>query len=913
MKKFIFSLVVIWLASLFCFIPANAYLGYNVGPRTYTLTSKYHLSGGEFDGEKLMLDAGETAIFDFYMPFNPMSMSLSYTTGNNCNLTVKGVNPYTVSLNSGTGREITIYFSSQSEKKGERVFSFSATGAVSIDAITFHKEMIETVQNYDSLFLCEQTDTESAIETAVLVDQKASMLMVNGSRRYLNNQDPTEVCLTYEGKIYLPAHTLARALGYYIEDMPERNYLLMRHDSFEYYFTQEGAFYQDFGNQKNTVSCKDVRIYKNGSTYLPLRFFAEATGRTVRYRDGIAVIDDKFTSADIIENETVFAEIQSLFAEFYPAESGGLVYYVAQNDQNASDSGDGSFLQPFKTLSKAAEVAQAGDTVIVREGVYRETLVPAHDGTATQPIVFQAAEGEEVILSANESVNGFALDDTYGEGIYKASVSWDLGAGRNQVFYNGTSLHEARYPNGPEALQMGSHNENPGSLWPVAGDFSCIPSQDETENLTVTSDTLLNQQQTDYWKGAYFVSMRGYCWTLSTAQVASSTTGSLTLTNPSAIYWDTEGSNYQFDGWEYGYLAGHINALDEPEEWILQNGQLYLIPPIGVTPETMEVEVKKRQLVADLSERQYVQLKGFTTIGGSIRMNESEMCLLDNLSMSYLNHYIISQDQHSGYIDNAVTTNANGAPQRGEVGIYIGGRDNIVINNRMSYAAAAAVYGVGRHFYIENNIIDNCGYAGSYVGGLYFSTEAWKDDATARGGHGIYANTIYNAGRAAMTHIRAAYGRLLPYLPEEIAFNDFHDSSLLSLDAGITYEYYILMGHEKLFTRYHHNYVYHTLPETNPYCFGIYHDGGTQNIDTYNNIIFSTQEGTGFTDYIHSAINNNSRAYCPQWNNRVLTEPIVGGKASLTEEHFPNRKPFYAGAYQEKEQDYLVNYNIYTS
>lgn len=44
-------------------------------------------------------------------------------------------------------------------------------------------------------------------------------------------------------------------------------------------------------------------------------------------------------------------------------------YYVSiyGNDENT-----GSSDRPFRTISKAAQIAEAGDTITVREGVYRE-------------------------------------------------------------------------------------------------------------------------------------------------------------------------------------------------------------------------------------------------------------------------------------------------------------------------------------------------------------------------------------------------------------------------------------------------------------------------------------------------------------------------------------------------------------
>src|SRR6185295_10012957 len=53
----------------------------------------------------------------------------------------------------------------------------------------------------------------------------------------------------------------------------------------------------------------------------------------------------------------------------------------------------------FKTLAAGAARAEAGTTVLIRAGVYREPLVPAASGTAERPIVFRNAEKETVTIA----------------------------------------------------------------------------------------------------------------------------------------------------------------------------------------------------------------------------------------------------------------------------------------------------------------------------------------------------------------------------------------------------------------------------------------------------------------------------------------------------------------------------------
>jgi hypothetical protein len=88
-------------------------------------------------------------------------------------------------------------------------------------------------------------------------------------------------------------------------------------------------------------------------------------------------------------------------------------YHVstAGSDRNA-----GSKSKPFKTISAAAKIAQPGDVVTVHEGLYRERVNPPRGGESDKKrIVYQAADGEKVVIKGSEIVKGWkkVADDTW--------------------------------------------------------------------------------------------------------------------------------------------------------------------------------------------------------------------------------------------------------------------------------------------------------------------------------------------------------------------------------------------------------------------------------------------------------------------------------------------------------------------
>lgn len=92
-----------------------------------------------------------------------------------------------------------------------------------------------------------------------------------------------------------------------------------------------------------------------------------------------------------------------------PPSGQGRTLHVAPNGSDAG--GDGSVSRPFASLKRAADRAQAGDTVLVRGGTYSlsgEQFITAR-GTENAWITLKAAPSEKVVLDAS----GAQLPDLY--------------------------------------------------------------------------------------------------------------------------------------------------------------------------------------------------------------------------------------------------------------------------------------------------------------------------------------------------------------------------------------------------------------------------------------------------------------------------------------------------------------------
>lgn len=84
-------------------------------------------------------------------------------------------------------------------------------------------------------------------------------------------------------------------------------------------------------------------------------------------------------------------------------------FHVAMN---GNDANDGMAKSPFRSVSRAAKAALAGDRIVVHEGEYREWVKPAHGGhNSVSRITYEAAPGEKVVIKGSERIRSWVLEE----------------------------------------------------------------------------------------------------------------------------------------------------------------------------------------------------------------------------------------------------------------------------------------------------------------------------------------------------------------------------------------------------------------------------------------------------------------------------------------------------------------------
>lgn len=199
-------------------------------------------------------------------------------------------------------------------------------------------------------------------------------------------------------------------------------------------------------------------------------------------------------------------------------------FYVGPNGNNLNP---GTRTAPFRTIQHAADVAQPGDVITVRAGIYRERISPPRGGRSdTKRILYQAAPGEKVVITGADEAKHWVPVKA---GVWKVCLSnsqfgqfnpysdvihgdWFNPMGRmhhtGEVYIDGKGLTEAAsledVMNGSagEALWFGQVDATRTTIWAQFKDRD--PNREQVE---------INVRQTVFYPeqvGINYITVRGF-------------------------------------------------------------------------------------------------------------------------------------------------------------------------------------------------------------------------------------------------------------------------------------------------------------------------------------------------------------------------------------------------------------------
>jgi len=479
---------------------------------------------------------------------------------------------------------------------------------------------------------------------------------------------------------------------------------------------------------------------------------------------------------------TFYLDNFSLTSDAPPPEPQA--YFVSKD---GNDANTGAEDNPFLSISKAASVAKAGDVVTIKAGTYEETLTPANSGYDGLPIVFQAAAGEKVIITAMEALSGWTNDEGF---IYKTNVDWDLGQD-NFVMNGDIACDLARWPNNEDGdpFTINSLRNTGGS------------GKDEI-NAYLKSDQIPDYDWENGGSVFFYGDMPGSGWTTWKSWITASSSGRVDFSLDKNPDW-IRTFHYPAGLGDF-YLEGIKEVLDFRNEWYFDSEtmELFIQLPGGVMPEDGAIQMKKRDLTINLTNRNYIEIKNIAVMGGGIVIDGTGN-LLKGVSSFY------------GSMTRGIVKNFASDKQA----VLIKGSNNVIEHCEVAFGSASGIYASGVNTKVLNNSVHDFNMLGCYNAPMY-----------VRNGSGtlIKNNEIYRGGRDAIN---------LNSPNSEVAYNNIHQSNLIADDCALLYT----LGAKK-YLKIHHNWFHDAQGRGKlKKAAGIYLDNDAGDIDVYNNVVWNTE------------------------------------------------------------------------
>ncbi|TCS31451.1 chondroitinase B-like protein, partial [Paucimonas lemoignei] len=170
----------------------------------------------------------------------------------------------------------------------------------------------------------------------------------------------------------------------------------------------------------------------------------------------------------------------------------GPTYYLSPN---GNDSNSGSASAPWRTIQKAANTVNAGDTVVLMDGTYTEGSIGFNrSGTAAKPITFKAQNKWKAIVSSTSGCQpGFSINASY---ITVKDLTFGIG-GNSCSTYTSSNVHIRAWntvnptPSNPTSGSAGFHADGLKLTGGLARSEGIKSNQDYTIIENVEADNAL--------------------------------------------------------------------------------------------------------------------------------------------------------------------------------------------------------------------------------------------------------------------------------------------------------------------------------------------------------------------------------------------------------------------------------------
>ena len=397
------------------------------------------------------------------------------------------------------------------------------------------------------------------------------------------------------------------------------------------------------------------------------------------------------------------------------------VYVSPQGD----DASAGTKSKPYATLNRAVAELNAGDTCIVRGGIYRERVEFIKSGSAELPITVRAQEGEAVVV---DGCDPLVLDwQVFHGNVYVAKCPFDIA----QLFAGEKLLTEARWPN--MNLEQCWDEEKRYARTGEGSEIGTIIHEGLAERHLDLNGCRVNIR---IGKGQNLATRDVLDYVAGAKEIQYDMTA-LEIPTPSHfLREDLDPAKLKRFGLDNNrfYLEGGVSLIDTAGEWAwdAKKQELYLYAPDGVDPSSLDLNYKNRKIGFWADGRSHIQVEGITFRGCAIQFKGCSNCLFDSIQ----SFHPTAQRYFSTKADREKRTD----DQAGAVNFFSGSRIQ-VRNSLFENALKDGVVLDGGEITIENSVVHDACLIGEhgYAGIKIVSGDRHKPSF-------VRSNTVYNCG-----------------------------------------------------------------------------------------------------------------------------------------------------------------------
>jgi len=486
--------------------------------------------------------------------------------------------------------------------------------------------------------------------------------------------------------------------------------------------------------------------------------------------------------------------------------------------------GQGELTNPFQTIQAAVEAAKTGDTLFVREGVYREQVNLTKGDLTIQPF-----QDERVTINGT----GALLSWTKTSGsIYQTSMNWNVTQSdqSNQIFCDGKMLELLRWP------------ENTASTLLPSNGFADKVTEEGGNNVIYDADF---KDPAGKWNGCEIwvnisrtIPGNGWDGQGWTGKIISSAPGKIVVSGKISNVIANEpyglGPNTEYFLFNPTPASvkqsGGIEAYLKKGEWWKNGDSLFVSTFDGQEPASSItnshlIEAKKRLYSFAFSGKQNITIKGFTTFACTINTDVQDF--FNRTSSVGTSSNIVIDGIKAEYVTHFTNQAKNWQMQWVQRSGFIISGTNITLKNcEIQYSAGSGVSVFGRKNKILNNKIWDVNYSNAECGAMNTGLQ-YDPSLVISEDHEIAYNTIFNTPQQGI-NIRALVNssKAKPGMAR-IHHNVIHDFMLKTHDSAAIDTY----NTDGKWVRIDHNLVYNS---TLMLAIGFYLDFGTNYLVDHN-------------------------------------------------------------------------------